>query len=255
MIKFFRRIRQKLLAENRFSKYLFYAIGEIILVMIGILLALQVNNWNQDRINDKKEIEILKALKTDVEINLGQFDHYKNLVGVKTDVLVKILNGTYDTLKYIEVNGDSINELFVTRFEYDLTIQDLTIKETFSNGNNALIKSDELRKEIFNYYNLIDDRRGAMKTGRSNWTALLSGLIPGELYETGINEDSTDELSPIVPKVVIQKLKTDLEVLRPAINAEIQYSSRAYRNLNQLKKRANNLIQQLDQEIKSKSND
>lgn len=49
MIKFFRKIRQNLLMENKTGKYLKYAFGEIILVMIGILLALQVNNWNEDR--------------------------------------------------------------------------------------------------------------------------------------------------------------------------------------------------------------
>ena len=49
MIKFFRHIRKKLLSENKFSKYLLYAIGEIILVVIGILIALQLNNWNQAR--------------------------------------------------------------------------------------------------------------------------------------------------------------------------------------------------------------
>lgn len=49
MLEFFRKIRQQLLSENSFSKYLFYAIGEIILVVIGILLALQINNWNEDR--------------------------------------------------------------------------------------------------------------------------------------------------------------------------------------------------------------
>ncbi|MFT6995454.1 MAG: hypothetical protein ACJA1P_002199 [Maribacter sp.] len=47
MIKFFRHIRKQLLSENKFSKYMLYAIGEIALVMIGILLALQVNNWNE----------------------------------------------------------------------------------------------------------------------------------------------------------------------------------------------------------------
>jgi hypothetical protein len=56
MIKFFRKIRQTLLSENKFSKYLLYAFGEIALVMIGILLALQVNNWNEE----KKEIRIEK---------------------------------------------------------------------------------------------------------------------------------------------------------------------------------------------------
>jgi len=69
MIKFFRKIRQNLLSEGKTRKYLQYAIGEIVLVMIGILLALQVNNWNQKRIDQNKEDTILKALKTEFEEN------------------------------------------------------------------------------------------------------------------------------------------------------------------------------------------
>ncbi|WP_299164553.1 DUF6090 family protein, partial [uncultured Eudoraea sp.] len=56
MIKFFRHIRQRLLTENKVSKYMFYAIGEIVLVVIGILIALSINNWNdyrKDRIEEK----------------------------------------------------------------------------------------------------------------------------------------------------------------------------------------------------------
>ncbi len=55
MLKFFRKIRKNLLTENKFSKYLFYAIGEILLVVIGILIALQINNWNNGRIERKEE--------------------------------------------------------------------------------------------------------------------------------------------------------------------------------------------------------
>lgn len=62
MIKFFRKIRQKLLTENKFSKYLLYAIGEIVLVVIGILIALQINNWNEERKTEKEEIRILNNL-------------------------------------------------------------------------------------------------------------------------------------------------------------------------------------------------
>ena len=51
MIKFFRRIRQQLLTENKFSKYVLYAIGEIILVVVGILIALSINNWNSNQKN------------------------------------------------------------------------------------------------------------------------------------------------------------------------------------------------------------
>ena len=59
MIKFFRKIRQKLLIENKLSKYLLYAIGEILLVVIGIMIALYVNNKNQER---GEEMEIKAAL-------------------------------------------------------------------------------------------------------------------------------------------------------------------------------------------------
>ena len=55
MLKFFRKIRRNLLTQNKFSKYLFYAIGEILLVVIGILIALQINNWNNGRIERKEE--------------------------------------------------------------------------------------------------------------------------------------------------------------------------------------------------------
>ena len=66
MIKFFRKIRQNLLVENKFSKYLIYAIGEIVLVMIGILIALQVNNWNENRKAEEKELKLLIELKDDL---------------------------------------------------------------------------------------------------------------------------------------------------------------------------------------------
>jgi len=75
MIKFFRKIRQNLLMENKTGKYLKYAIGEIILVMIGILLALQVNNWNQQRIAMQKEQLLLEALHDEFLENKAQFEN------------------------------------------------------------------------------------------------------------------------------------------------------------------------------------
>ena len=71
MIKFFRRIRQKLLRENQFSKYLLYAIGEILLVVVGILIALQINNWNESRKMHLQDIEFLKNLKTEFSIDIS----------------------------------------------------------------------------------------------------------------------------------------------------------------------------------------
>ncbi len=67
MIKLFRKIRQRLLTENKFSKYLLYAIGEIFLVVIGILIALQINNHNETRKEKALERELINLLITDLE--------------------------------------------------------------------------------------------------------------------------------------------------------------------------------------------
>ena len=70
MIKFFRQIRQKLLTENKFSKYLIYAVGEIVLVVIGILIALQINNVNSHNQQRKAEQEYLLSLETEFNTNI-----------------------------------------------------------------------------------------------------------------------------------------------------------------------------------------
>ena len=67
MIKFFRKIRQNLLSEGKTGKYLKYAVGEIVLVVIGILIALSINNWNESNKLKKEETLYLKRLKIDLE--------------------------------------------------------------------------------------------------------------------------------------------------------------------------------------------
>jgi len=74
MIKFFRRIRQRLVSENKFSRYLLYAIGEIALVMIGILLALQVNNWNEFQKLKIQELNLIKQLLEDAKADSVFFE-------------------------------------------------------------------------------------------------------------------------------------------------------------------------------------
>lgn len=74
MISLFRKIRQKLLAQSRITRYLTYAIGEIFLVSIGILIALQANNWNEQRKSKIQELELLKSLKIELERDLSDID-------------------------------------------------------------------------------------------------------------------------------------------------------------------------------------
>lgn len=69
MIKFYRKIRKKLIEQSKVRNYFFYAIGEIFLVVIGILIALQINTWNEQRMKNK-ELELLVRLKDELQNNL-----------------------------------------------------------------------------------------------------------------------------------------------------------------------------------------
>ncbi|MBK9177588.1 MAG: hypothetical protein IPM46_14900 [Flavobacteriales bacterium] len=71
MIKFFRTIRQRMLKENRFSRYFLYAIGEIVLVVIGILIALNVNNWNAERRSRAQERALLQEMHGNLAMDLA----------------------------------------------------------------------------------------------------------------------------------------------------------------------------------------
>ncbi|MEP2772452.1 MAG: DUF6090 family protein [Fulvivirga sp.] len=104
MIKFFRKIRQKLLTENKFSQYFIYAIGEIILVVIGILIAISINNWNDTRNKDDLKISYIESLKSDLSADIVYF---KTQIAIDSTELAKMLffskrlsnsNTTEDTL-------------------------------------------------------------------------------------------------------------------------------------------------------------
>ena len=72
MIKLFRHIRYNIMSENKTGRYFKYAIGEIILVVVGILIALGINNWNQNRLSDKQELTYLSNLKEELGNNIKQ---------------------------------------------------------------------------------------------------------------------------------------------------------------------------------------
>ncbi len=79
MLKLFRRERMKSSSEGNVKNYLIYAFGEILLIMIGILLALQINNWNQNRIERKKESKALTDLFEEFKLNKQRIEEKQNL--------------------------------------------------------------------------------------------------------------------------------------------------------------------------------
>ena len=105
MIKLFRKIRQGILSKNKFGEYIIYAIGEIILVVIGILIALSINNWNEERKNRAFEKEILEQIRANLikdKLSLESIqDNFKNAIN-STDKVLKSewTTNEKDSLKY-----------------------------------------------------------------------------------------------------------------------------------------------------------
>lgn len=163
MIKFFRHIRQKLLSENKLSKYLVYAIGEIILVVIGILIALQINNWNNDKINKKEEQLILKNLNFEFNKNKKDLDWVKN-------DYQKFINATKNLLSLIgentevlqEHNPDSLISESINYYDYRPT--ENVLSDLISSGNLKLIASDSLRLHLFQWSSFLNEKEEAWKT-------------------------------------------------------------------------------------------
>ena len=155
MIKFFRRIRQQKLSEKKFSKYLIYAIGEIILVVFGILIALQINTWNENRINDKQEIIILKALKTEISENQVLLSSY---VRQHSEVLklLKELNA------HISPQPDEITDIKLDSLIYGLgwlpyyTPKVGVINSTINSGQISLIKNNQLSSKLASWSSFLN---------------------------------------------------------------------------------------------------
>ena len=146
MIKFFRSIRKALLAENKFSKYLLYAIGEIVLVVIGILIALQINNWNEGRKERNKEINYLKNLKVDLQNEVLNSEDFVAYHFRKVQACSKLING--DAPKNIQEVQD-YTDTYETIFGWkDFVPNNNTFKELLSSGNLSLIKNDSIKNGL-----------------------------------------------------------------------------------------------------------
>ena len=144
MIKFFRKIRQKLLAENKFSKYLLYAIGEIILVVVGILIALSINNWNENRKTEHNRQALIASLIEDFEYTSKDIinDELPYLKSLKNDIN-RFQELSRNKSRLIPV--DSLRFLArayfrINHFNPNLT----TYNEAVSSGKLGLLKNKEL---------------------------------------------------------------------------------------------------------------
>lgn len=148
MIKFFRKIRQNMIKENRTSKYLLYAIGEIILVVIGILLALQINTWNENRKANIEETAILESLYENLVIAKQQSDSLITEEIALKQLLIYVLDVEPNPL---EIEKPTISNTMFKNAVWDVQ-NDLPIINTYINLKNtnklSLIKNKKINEKF-----------------------------------------------------------------------------------------------------------
>jgi len=149
MIKFFRKIRQNLLMENKTGKYFKYAIGEIVLVVIGILIALSINNWNEKRKDNIIEKQILDEMLISLKSDNETFEMLENRLMEKDSAIQKILNlREQDELPFGKSFGGLIGTARQTiRFTYDKSPYENLVALGINKMSNK-----ELVKAINKYY-------------------------------------------------------------------------------------------------------
>ena len=174
MIKFFRKIRQDLLSKGKTGKYLKYAIGEIILVVIGILIALSINNWNENNKNSKQEGQILLQLKEEYQENLTELDLKISMRKEMLDASTRLL-AYYDNTESWTV-ADSVASDFTLTF-YTPTFNPVigVTSELLSSGKLYIIENNELKLML------------------TNWTGVSSRLIE---YEEDLRSQTENHYNP-----------------------------------------------------------
>ena len=152
MVSALRKIRKKLLEQNRAQRYILYAIGEIVLVVIGILIALQINTWNKEKQNRVHEIVTLKNLKADLEIQ-------KELIKEQIDYELAVIAQVDSAKNYVsdEANKAVLNRLFrELAARHTFKANRATFNNMISGGSINLVRNEELQNDVIRYFQRLD---------------------------------------------------------------------------------------------------
>jgi len=187
MIPFFRKIRKQFADDNKPVKYMRYAIGEIVLVVIGILIALQINNWNEGRKQQNLMNSYVSRLISDIQkdtIDIRSNREWLNEAQNIIENTIQLLNK-----KAIDTTSIPLIENYFTRgwHTYIPIFNDNTYKDLSQTGNMNLLKNTEIRKKIMLYYSRVEDARNSFKIN-NEW------VLPTDVKVTEIT--SAMEFSP-----------------------------------------------------------
>ena len=190
MIHFFRRIRKGLVNRERVGKYLLYALGEILLVVIGILIALQVNNWNQQRISQNKEKVYLQEIKAALQMDLADQNRVMDFNQKKIELILQVVSemgkekSKTEHMLYLfgvlnqEPEGSLVN--------YDVFVPNrAAFDNMLSSENIGIIQDNQIRSKLSEYY-----RGEIVDTGTQERVKQIVRKFSDLIVRLGVNKES-----------------------------------------------------------------
>ena len=243
MIPFFRKIRYRLAKNNQFFKYSRYAIGEIALVVIGILIALQINNWNEKRKQRTKEQYYLNSIITSIDLSQEELNRVINdakLIYTSADTLFLLLAHE----QFEQLNGFALDTLLNNSGDYSLiSLNDGGIKEILNTGTLNVIQDEKIRIILASW----DERIHKIRKFESeteyiskNYNEYLIDYFDNSRYEIG-------KRSGIIPEKK-QYLLTDPK-LRNFLDRIFGVHKRMYKKYNEEKEMLDSLRVLVNQHI------
>ncbi len=199
MTRFFKNVRQKLASENKVMAYLRYAIGEIILVVIGILIALQVNNWNSVRIEKNKESVYLKNIKRDLTEQIKSIDEQLNTEFGFSKTAKSILKYYKEHHKF-KVDSSFTSAIGSLTSRRTFVKINPTYTELLSSGNVDIISDNKFKGNLINYYQELE--RLELIINKNN------NLFTDEVFVPGVTRLSEVQASSIYDEILTSKILT-----------------------------------------------
>jgi len=152
MINFFRKIRKKLADDNKPLKYARYAIGEILLVVVGILIALQINAWNTDRLNRIKEQEHLSQLTRELKAQLLYYQDLKEQFAVREKRVSRVVNIWESKKPIIQDSLQYLGDIFAATTTDYWHKKPVVWSQLLETGEISFIKNKELTDGLYTFY-------------------------------------------------------------------------------------------------------
>jgi len=242
-MKIFRKVRQELAAQNKISKYLRYAIGEIALVVIGILIALQINTWNEDRKDRIVERQILigikEALESDIinQIRPNLKDCSKDLQNIE-----KIMQSIDNKEAFNDSDATIYSSLMFSKdFKYELTAY-----KALENEGIKVIRTPELKKEILEIYNMnYPEVQEYIQNFSNNLMAFFRPYMRSNFKFIYV-DNHTASYIPIDYNIIINDPLFRNNVMTAKVNFSNILSA-----LEKIEGKVNEVIEQIDKEIEN----